>query len=249
MTDLLDINYLVVHTKHNGCYDYPSFEDESGKRRIFKLRINPPKVFMFKTRKQASNFFYDYIQDIDCIDPKCKTIYDTVHQDECSCGVMDDVDDPTLFYNKNNQIFLLENGSQIFMPPYQIKRNIDNFNNQSDLIRSLKRFEVEHTKRHALLCSICEESEALDSDSDEDTDKKSVNTSVKTTQIKVTQAKVTTKDATPINPNTPFVTEQIPLQQTQTQTQTHTQTSLPEKKAKKEKKVVVKKELIDSKKG
>ena len=62
------IKYIITHCKHEGCYDFPCFEDNSSRMRVTSIKINPPKVFLFEKKLQAMEFFNDYINDIDCIE-------------------------------------------------------------------------------------------------------------------------------------------------------------------------------------
>ena len=41
------VKYIVVHCKHEGCYDFQSYEDDVLKTRLTSITINPPKVFFF----------------------------------------------------------------------------------------------------------------------------------------------------------------------------------------------------------
>jgi hypothetical protein len=60
-------------------------------------------MFLFNTREEAQDFFEEYMNDVDCIDNRCKKGNDVVHMDYCTCGIieMDEDDNPILFYNKN----------------------------------------------------------------------------------------------------------------------------------------------------
>ena len=143
--------YLVVHCKHDGCYDFKYYEDDITKTRLSTLRINPPKVFCFETKEQASDFFEDYINDVDVIDVRCRKGDEEVdHKDYCTCGVieMDDDGDPNLFYNKRNQIFLLESGAQAFLPSQDLKEEIINMNLTNKLIRKSKTLDREQQKKY-----------------------------------------------------------------------------------------------------
>jgi len=171
--------YLVVHCKHDGCYDFKYYEDDITKTRLSTLRINPPKVFCFETKEQASDFFEDYINDVDVIDVRCRKGDEEVdHKDYCTCGVieMDDDGDPNLFYNKRNQIFLLESGAQVFLPSQDLKEEIINMNLTNKLIRKSKTLAREQQKKYVELgriCQDCLENSTSDSDSDNENDKKS----------------------------------------------------------------------------
>jgi len=167
------IKYLVVHNKHEGCYDFKCYQDDVARIRLTSITINPPKIFMFTSREEAQDFFEEYINDIDCIDIRCKRDDDVEHMDYCSCGVieLDDKGEPVLFYNKKNQIFLLENSPQLFVPNQDTKNDIRNFNLTNKLIRKCKSLGKEQRKRYIELGKYCEECN-LDTDNDEDTEKK-----------------------------------------------------------------------------
>ena len=64
--------YIIVHNKHEGCYDFHYYEDKVTRTRMTSITINPPKLFMFTTRDQAQDFFEDYINDVDVTDVRCK---------------------------------------------------------------------------------------------------------------------------------------------------------------------------------
>jgi hypothetical protein len=134
-------NYLVIHTKHDGCYDRPIYEDKAERLRYVTIRINPPKIFMFHEREQAINFFKEYIQDLDVPDHRCKKDDDIEHVPNCACGLRDDNEYTTLFYNKRNQVFLLEHSSDVFLPPQKVKKQIDALNFTNGLIRKAKILE------------------------------------------------------------------------------------------------------------
>ena len=122
------IKYIVIHNTHNGCYDFQCYQDEAARIRLTSITINPPKIFMFSTRDEAQDFFEEYINDVDCIDIRCKRGDEVEHIDYCTCGVieLDDQGEPILFYNKKNQIFLMENAPQMFLPNNDLKNDINN---------------------------------------------------------------------------------------------------------------------------
>jgi hypothetical protein len=163
------IKYLIVHNKHEGCYDFKCYQDDVARIRLTSITINPPKIFMFSTREEAQDFFEEYINDVDCIDIRCKRGDEVEHMDYCSCGVieLDDKGDPILFYNRKNQIFLLENGSQVFLPNQEIKNDIRNFNLTNKLIRKCKSLAREQRDRYIELGKYCEECN-LDTDTEDE---------------------------------------------------------------------------------
>ena len=154
------IKYIVLHNTHNGCYDFQYYEDEKARLRLTSITINPPKIFLFNDREAAQDFFEEYINDVDVIDPKCKKENDDVeHVTHCTCGIieLDDDENPILFYNKRNQIFLLENGPQVFMPPQELKNDIKNMNLTNKLIRRCKSLSREQRRRYIELGKYCED--------------------------------------------------------------------------------------------
>ena len=154
------IKYLIVHNKHEGCYDYHCYEDHENKRRLTSITINPPKIFMFHDKEQAHDFFNEYIAEVDVVDLNCKDGDEVVHVDYCTCGIveMDDDENPILFYNKRNQIFFLEIGAQAFLPPQNTKSNIDDMNLTNRLIRRCRHLDVEQKQQYIVLGRTCEES-------------------------------------------------------------------------------------------
>jgi len=176
------VKYLVVHNKHEGCYDFQFYQDEAARIRLTSITINPPKIYMFNTRDEAQDFFEEYINDVDCIDIRCKRGDDVEHIDYCTCGVieLDEEENPILFYNRKNQIFLLEHGPQLFVPPSELKNDIKNLNLTNRLIRKCKSLSREQRNRYIELGKYCQDCNA-DTPDDED-DKNEVissNTEVK----------------------------------------------------------------------
>ena len=42
------VKYIIIHNKHEGCYDFQYYEDAVTKMRLTSITINPPKIFMFE---------------------------------------------------------------------------------------------------------------------------------------------------------------------------------------------------------
>jgi len=153
------VKYLVVHNKHEGCYDFQFYQDEAARIRLTSITINPPKIYMFNTRDEAQDFFEEYINDVDCIDIRCKRGDDVEHIDYCTCGVieLDEEENPILFYNRKNQIFLLEHGPQLFVPPSEVKSDMKNLNLTNRLIRKCKSLSREQRNRYIELGKYCQD--------------------------------------------------------------------------------------------
>jgi hypothetical protein len=153
------IKYIITHCKHEGCYDFPCFEDNSSRMRVTSIKINPPKIFLFEKKLQAMEFFNDYINDVDCIDIRCRKGNEVEHIDHCTCGIieLDDEDNPILFYNKTNQIFFLEIGAQTFMTSQDLQIDILNMNLTNKLIRKCRRLDKEQQKKYVELGEVCKE--------------------------------------------------------------------------------------------
>jgi hypothetical protein len=166
------IKYLIIHNKHEGCYDFQYYEDEVEKIRLTSITINPPKIFMFNNKDQAQDFFEEYVNDIDVIDLKCKKDDEVDHADFCTCGIyeFDDDDNPILFYNKKNQIFLMEHGPQIFVPPQGLKNDMKNLNLTNRLIRKRKTLSRVQRKKYIELGKYCQECANNDNDNNQDSD-------------------------------------------------------------------------------
>ena len=162
---------MIIHNKHEGCYDFQYYEDAATKMRLTSITINPPKIFMFESREQAQDFFEEYINDVDVIDVRCKKGEEVEHIDYCTCGIieLDDEENPILFYNKKNQIFLMEHGPQIFLPPQELKEDIKNLNLTNRLIRKAKSLSKEQRKRYIELGKYCEDC-SLNDNNDEEVD-------------------------------------------------------------------------------
>lgn len=155
------VKYIIVHCRHDGCYDFQYYEDEKTRTRLTSITINPPKIFMFTTKEDAHEFFDEYMNDIDEIDPRCKKGEEVEHQDYCTCGIieMDEDGNPILFYNKKNQLFLLEHSAQVFTPPQGLKDDINNFNLTNKLIKKSKKLDKEQRERYIELGKMCQECE------------------------------------------------------------------------------------------
>jgi len=151
--------YIIIHNKHEGCYDFQFYEDEASKMRLTSITINPPKIFLFDNKEQAHDFFEEYINDIDVIDVRCKKGEEVEHIDYCTCGIieLDEDENPILFYNKKNQIFLMENSAQLFLPSQELKIDIKNLNLTNRLIKKCKKLDKEQKKRYIELGKFCED--------------------------------------------------------------------------------------------
>ena len=169
------VKYIIIHNTHNGCYDFQYYEDHVAKLKLTSITINPPKLFLFNTREEAQDFFEEYMNDVDCIDNRCKRGDEIEHQDYCTCGIieMDDNDDPVLFYNKKNQIFLLEQGAQVFQPSQELKKDAKNMNLTNDIMRKCKRLSREQRKRYIQLGKYCDECNTKEETEEEESSKDS----------------------------------------------------------------------------
>lgn len=128
---------------------------------------------MFDSREQAQDFFEEYINDVDVLDNRCKKGDEVEHIDYCTCGVieMDSDDNPILFYNKKNQIFLMDDGPQIFIPPQDLKNDAKNLNLTNSLMRKCKTLSKEQRRRYIELGKFCEECTAGKKASGEEAEK------------------------------------------------------------------------------
>ena len=100
------VKYIIIHNKHEGCYDFQCYEDEATRMRLTSITINPPKIFMFDNKEQAHDFFEEYINDVDVLDIRCKKGDEVEHLEYCTCGIieLDNEDNPILFYNKKGGV-------------------------------------------------------------------------------------------------------------------------------------------------
>ena len=155
------VKYIIVHCRHDGCYDFQYYEDEKTRTRLTSITINTPKIFMFTTKEDAHEFFDEYMNDIDEIDTRCKKGEEVEHQDYCTCGIieMDEDGNPILFYNKKNQLFLLEHSAQVFTPPQTLKDDISNLNLTNKLIKKCKKLDKETRDKYIELGKMCQECE------------------------------------------------------------------------------------------
>ena len=166
------VKCVIIHNKHEGCYDFQFYEDETAKMRLTSITINPPKIFMFDSREQAQDFFEEYINDVDVLDIRCKKGDEVVHIDYCTCGIieLDEDENPILFYNKKNQIFLMETGPQVFLPPQELKNDVRNLNLTNSLMRKCITLGREQRKRYIELGKYFEECQTKNDDGTEDED-------------------------------------------------------------------------------
>lgn len=205
------VKYLIIHNKHEGCYDFQCYQDEVARIRLTSITINPPKIFMFDNREEAQDFFEEYINDVDCIDIKCRRGEEVEHVDYCTCGIieLDSDGEPILFYNKKNQIFLMEHGPQVFLPNQELKNDIRNLNLTNKLIRKCKTLGREQRKRYIELGKYCEECNADEvSDNDEDEKKASENVVINNNIEPEIDTKLVELEPTCI----PCQTEQVPVE-------------------------------------
>lgn len=152
--------YMIVHCKHEGCYENCLSIDNKYQAHITQITINIPKVFLFNNREEADIFFNEYINDVDVLDIRCKKGDDVEHCDVCTCGIIDfDAEGNTnLFYNKTNQIFLLENSAQTFTSSSSMNYDVHNMNLTSKLLKhGCKKLSVDQKQKYIQLGKMCEE--------------------------------------------------------------------------------------------
>jgi hypothetical protein len=153
--------FIIVHCKHEGCYEYNYIDDEKIKARMTSIRINPPKLFVFDNKEHAAEFFDDYISDVDVTDKKCMINGDVEHVDYCTCGIVElnEEGQTVLFYNKTNQIFLTESCAQFYEPNLETKQDINNMNLSNRRIRMCRRLSKEQRLQYIELGRVCQECE------------------------------------------------------------------------------------------
>jgi hypothetical protein len=151
--------YIVVHCKHAGCYDYNFIEHRETKTRMIPITINTPKIFMFESKDEAREFFNEYMTDVDTVDARCKVGNEIKHVEFCTCGVidLDEEEHPNLFYNRNNQIFLLEHTAQVFMTNQNIRIDINNMNISNNLMKRVKSMPEEQRRKYIDLGKMCQD--------------------------------------------------------------------------------------------
>jgi len=154
------MRYVIVHCKHEGCYDYKVIQDIENNATITPVTINPPKVFFFADKEQACEFFTDYINDVDVLDPRCVKGEEINHLDMCTCGIIefDEEGNTNLFYNRKNQIFLLDYSAQVFLPSEPLRKDIHNMNLTNKFIRKCKTLDKEQKLKYIELGKACEKS-------------------------------------------------------------------------------------------
>ena len=160
------MKYVIVHCKHEGCYESKCVEDVVTQTRAVTIRINPPKLYVFDDLESAGEFFEEYMNDVDCIDIKCRKSGDVEHEDNCTCGIVElnEEGNPILFYNKIHQIFLTEVGCQVYEPLRELKHDICNMNLTNKLIRKCRKLTKEQRDQYIELGRVCQGCEKPDSD-------------------------------------------------------------------------------------
>lgn len=160
MNEMIMPQFIVVHCKHQGCYNPLFFKDENPKTKVASVQINPPRIFLFDNKPEAKEFFRDYINDVDVLDERCVKDEEINHVDYCNCGIvkLDEEDgQPILFYNQKNQIFLLEPSAHLFAPAHDLKIEIENLNLINSLVRTSRTLGREQQRRYVDLGKRCEE--------------------------------------------------------------------------------------------
>ena len=162
--------YIIIHTTHEGCYDCKQIDH--GNIKIMPITVNTPKIFFFDNKILACEFFTDYINDVDVLDAQCKTGVEIDHKDFCTCGIieMDDSEQPIFFYNKKNQIFLLETTAQLYTIPVDLKIDVNNLGVSQRLLNRRKTLTQQQKKTYIelgrLLCEDCIPEDVEDDDKD-----------------------------------------------------------------------------------
>ena len=238
------VKYLIIHNKHEGCYDFQCYQDEVARIRLTSITINPPKIFMFETREEAQDFFEEYINDVDCIDIKCKRGDEVEHVDYCTCGIieLDNTGEPILFYNKKNQIFLMEHGPQVFLPNQELKNDIRNLNLTNKLIRKCKTLGREQRKRYIELGKYCEECNGDEVSDDEE--KKEPDNIVIQEKIELTPP---TQVSTPISNQEPQTEKKKKVTKKTSAKEESTETNTEEKKKRAPRKPKISKDTTENK--
>jgi hypothetical protein len=161
--------YIIIHTTHEGCYDCKPIEH--GNIKITPITVNTPKIFFFDSKIQAGEFFREYINDVDVIDSQCKNGNEIEHKDYCTCGIIEldeDKQQPIFYYNKKNQIFLLETTAQVYTVPVSLKVDVNNLGVSHSLLRRHNSLTNEQKKTYIalgqILCESCKDDEDEDKD-------------------------------------------------------------------------------------
>ena len=153
--------FIIVHCKHEGCYEYNYVDDAKINARMTSIRINPPRLFVFENKEHAAEFMDEYISQVDITDAKCKKNGEIEHVDYCTCGIVEvnEEGQTVLFYNKTNQIFLTESCSQFYEPNLELKQDINNMNISNRHIRMCRRLAKEQRLQYIELGRVCQECE------------------------------------------------------------------------------------------
>ena len=154
------VKYALVHCKHAGCCE--KFKPTN--QMFSQIPLNPPKIFLFDNKFSANEFFHEYMNDVDVIDERCK-IGDLIeHIDHCTCEILelDEQGDTRLFYNKINQIYLLETGVQVLTVPDEIYMSVHNANLTRKFFRTCKQMEREQREAYVDLGNMCAKSIMID---------------------------------------------------------------------------------------
>ena len=114
-----------------------------------------------KSLKENRNTIEEYINDVDVIDERCKKGKELEHIDWCTCGIVDLDEEgyPIMYYNKTNQIFLLDHESNLYTPNRNLNIDINNMNvTHKHIYKSMhKKLDREQKLRYIELGKLCEE--------------------------------------------------------------------------------------------
>ena len=152
-----NISHMVVHTKHNGCYESCQ-HDEFGPVTVL---LNPPAIYLFNGIEKATQFFDDYIYNMKCTHPNCVKPSDDDDDDDKyvdDCGVIqtDENDNVCCYHDHTNQIYILECGSQLFAS--SATKNISQINKLKRQKKSVKSFSQQKKEEMIEIGKMCEKS-------------------------------------------------------------------------------------------
>lgn len=146
------ISYMVVHTKHVGCHEISEY-DEFGPVTTY----NPPSVYLFNSRENATAFFENYIYTIKCTHPRCsKPLDNGEFVDECGVISFEEDGFPSCYQDHTNQIYIMECGAQLFVS--RSMGDINELNKMRRQKKNVKNFSKQKKEEMIEIGKMCEES-------------------------------------------------------------------------------------------
>jgi hypothetical protein len=151
--------HIVIHCKHKGCFEVCK-SDEFGPI----TTLNPPVVYFFNSKEKAILFFDEYIENVCCLHPRCiqgkKEKEKGEGEERCGMIYTDDDEPNSIRYytDHTNQIYILEESSQMYTPCLTTLKGIKCINKINRQKKMCKTFGQEEKQQLIELGKMCEDS-------------------------------------------------------------------------------------------